>query len=256
MSFLGLGYGPSTPMQDFIQGTAFAVARNTAMDIELRNKMRRMRGGMNGLGATPAPYRQGTRAWWIWYATVYLPQYYSQQQILQYVQRSPYYTQFGSPFNYGQTPYQNYQYPYPTPQNVYSYPYSTYNYPQQYGYNSYNQYSPYNQYGQYVDPYGQAQYTQYQGQQGAAACQAQGGYFDYTQQTCNAIGQQQQYGSGSFPNVVGLPEAQAVQLLNQSGYNVWELNRDGYSQGAPPSYQANRVDISTQNGIVTAAAIG
>ncbi len=216
--------------------------------------------GMSGLGAVApyAPYRQGTRQWWIWYATQYLPRYYSSQQIQQYVQGSPYYVQFGSPFGYGsgltpyQYPYQVPQYQYPTYQSQYGYNPYTYNaYPysaQQYQY-------PYNQYG-YFDPYSQAQYTQYQGEQGAINCQSQGGFWDYVQQACNAVSGQPYGASGSPPNVVGLPEAQAIQMLNAAGYNVWELNVDGQSRGVPPGYSANRVSISANGGTVTAQAVG
>lgn len=235
MSFLGVGYAPTPGGQEFLQAADIAVARNVARDVVLRNTVRRMRGGMSGLGAA-APYRQGTKAWWQWYATQYLPRYYSQQQVQQYVYASPYYSQFGSPFNYG---YQQYQQPYQYQPYQYMY-----NYPQYYNQG-------------YYDPYGQAQYTQYQGEQGAIACQSQGGYFDYVQQTCNAIGQQGQYGPGSSPpNVVGLPEYQAVQSLNAAGFSVWELNVDGQSRGVPPGYSSNRVSITVQNGVVTAAAVG
>lgn len=249
MSFLGLSSGPPAGPTAFLQSADIAVAGNVARDIVLRNRMRRARGGMGGMGAAP---RQGTRAWWQWYATQYLPQYYSQNQIRQYVQTSPYYTQYGSPYT---NPYQ-YSAPYVNP-SPYQYPYSTYNYP------PYQTNYPYYGYGsQYYDPYGQAQYTTWQGEQGSAACAQQGGYWDPTQMSCNAITGQQPYGStvygptGMPPNVIGLPEWQAVAMLNAAGFNVWELNRDGVSQGSPPGYSSNRVNISVANGVVNAAAVG
>lgn len=204
--------------------------------------------GLVGLGATVP--RQGTKAWWVWYATQYLPQYYSQQQIYQYVQQSPYYQYFGSPFGY------------PVPQQ-YGYGYQQ---PQiNYGYGS-TGYPSYNQYGYLQDPFSQAQYTQYVGEQGSAACAAQGGWYDYTQQSCNypqnysygtSYGTVQSYGPGSSPpNTVGMPYAQAVALLNQYGFNVWLLNLNGISQGVPPGYSQNRVSISVKNGVVDSQAVG
>lgn len=350
MSFLGLSWSTPTDAADFLQSANIAVANNSARDIILRNRMRRMRGGMNGLGLTAAgisaqakrragvaqaaqnkaqraaylaaqkasrnnggltqpqgpytvplpqptppssglpittpgypvqgsipggpavfpinypetpggyqlypalfgmsglganPPRQGTKAWWQWYATSYLPQYYSQQEVQSRIVASPYYTQYGNPYTIPAAPATNYyQYPY----GVNQYPQYAANYPY-YGYGS-----PY--YNQV-----QGQYTQWQGEQGAAACAQQGGYYDYAQQSCQAVTGQQQYGNtygqpGPLPNVVGLPEWQAVSILNGAGYNVWELNRDGVSQGVPPGYSSNRVDISITNGVVTAAAVG
>jgi hypothetical protein len=208
---------------------------------------------LGSLGVVASPYRQGTKQWWQWYATVYLPQYYSQQQIYQYVQQSPYYSYYGNPFGY------------PIPQQ-YGYGYG-YQQPQvNYGYGS-TGYPSYNQYGQLIDPYSQAQYTQYVGEQGSAACAAGGGYYDYAQQTCNYVnsypyggssyGTVQSYGPGSSPpNVVGMPEGQAIQLLNSAGFNVWELNVNGQSRGIPPGYSQNRVSISVKNGVVDSAAVG
>ncbi len=248
MSFLGLSSGAPSESNRFLQDADVAVARNVAVDVALKNRIRRMRGGMSGLGAAPT---RGTRAWWIWYATVYLPQYYSQAKVQRYIYASPYYAQFGSPYQSG------YGYPYQQPYTPYQYPYSTYNYPQ------YTNNYPYYGYGSsYYDPFTQAQYTNWQGEQGSAACAAQGGYWDPTQMSCNAITGQQPYGStvygptGTPPNVIGLPEWQAVAMLNAAGFNVWELNRDGVSQGVPPGYASNRVDISISNGVVTAAAVG
>ncbi len=244
MSFLGLS-GPPTPENAFLQNVDIAVARNAARDVILRNRVRHLR-GMSGLGAT-GPYRQGTRAWWTWYATVYLPQYYGQAKIQQIVLQSPYYQQFGTPFGY--TPSQPYYYqPNPTPyyqqypQN-YQYPYQTYGYG---GYGS-----------SYYDQ-AQAQYTQWLSEQGSLTCQQQGGYWDYGQQACTAIGQSGGYNasSGVPPNVVGIPEALAISTLNSAGYNVWELSVDGQSRGVPPGYSANRVSISVNNGVVSAQAIG
>ncbi len=277
MSFLGLSSGPPTSGAEFLQSADIAIASNVARDIALKNRVRRLRGGMGDLGAVnptaaaraaarqahqtataaAAQYRyfkrrgmgelgatpaRGTRAWWQWYATQYLPQYYSQQQVQQYVYSSPYYTQYGSPYGVA---------------NPYQYPYSTYNYP------NYQNGYPYYGYGnQYYNPYAQAQYTTWQGEQGSAACAQQGGYWDPTQMSCNAVTGQQPYGStvygptGTPPNVIGLPEWQAVAMLNAAGFNVWEISRDGISQGAPPGYSSNRVDISVSNGVVNAAAVG
>ena len=247
MSFLGVAGGPPSEGTDFLQNVDVAIARNIARDVALKSRVYRMR-GLGEMGAMPT---RGSRAWWIWYATSYLPQYFSQAQIQRYVLSSPYYYQYGSPYTYG-SGYQNYGYGY-NPYQGYGYnPYQYMNQP--YGYNQYGSGYP------YYDQYGQAQYTQYQSQQGAYACQQQGGYWDYTQQTCGAPGSQ--YGgavvgpSGSPPNVIGMPVSLAVSTLNNAGFNVWELNRDGVSQGVPPGYSANRVDISTASGVVTAAAVG
>ena len=215
---------------------------------------------MSGLGNLGAMVpRQGTKAWWVWYATQYLPQYYSQQQIYQYVQQSPYYQYFGSPFNYAIPQ----QYGYGS-----SYSYNPYGYQQpiNYGY-GYTGSPSYNQYGYQYDPYSQAQYTQYVGEQGSAACAAGGGYYDYAQGTCSytqgypyggtSYGTVQSYGPGSSPpNVVGMSEGQAIQALNSTGFNVWELNVNGQSRGVPPGYSQNRVSISVKNGVVDSQAVG
>ncbi len=202
----------SDPVKQSRRRHAHTSARNTPK-----------RRGMRGLGIISPP--RGTRAWWIWYATQYLPQYYNQAQIQQYVYSSPYYSQFGSPFQYG------YQQPY-------------------------NQY-PYYQYG--YNPFAQQQYLQWQGETGAALCQQYGGYWDYAQLTCTPT---QQASTTNFnpttspPNVIGMSEGQAIQVLNSTGFSVWELSRDGISQGVPPGYSPSRVSISVANGIVNAAAVG
>ncbi len=280
MSFLGLS-GPPTPENAFLQNVDIAVARNAARDVILRNRVRRMNGlgwnpfdvggdlrqggrgarpyhpphrgvpgqyplqGLGDLGAT-GPYRQGTRAWWQWYATVYLPQYYGQAKIQQIIYQSPYYQQFGTPFGY--TPSQPYYYqPNPTPYYAqYQQPYYQPSYGSSYDYGYNNAY--YNQ--------AQAQYTQYLSEQGQLACQQNGGYWDFGQQTCVAQGGQGYVQGGSPPNVVGIPESLAISTLNSAGYNVWELNVDGQSRGAPIGYSANRVLISVTNGVVTAQAVG
>ncbi len=193
-----------------------AAAKKTAWGyVQGREKTRTL----NGLGASPA---YGSRAWWQWYATVYLPQRYSQQQIYQYVYASPYYQQFGSPFQY-----------------------------QQYGQYGYD--NPYFQQAQ-------AQYTQWQAEQLAATCAQRGGYFDYAQQSC--YGGQNYYGGTQYgtssqpPNVIGMPIGAAIAALNGAGFNVWLLNQDGISQGVPPGYSSNRVSISVANGIVNSSAVG
>lgn len=243
MSFLSIGAALDHNMPVFMPMSGGRSAMGTGI------KKRRSMKGLFGLGATPV---RGTRAWWQWYATQYLPQYYSQQQVQSYIYASPYYQQFGSPYQTGL----NYNYPYaytnqqPYPyQQGYQYPYSSYQYgqnygPQQYGY----------QYG-----YGQPQYNQYYGEQGPQLCAQQGGYWDYGQNTCNYTGQSYSGGYGGYgspPNVVGLPESQAIQMLNQAGYNVWELNVDGVSRGVPPGYSSNRVSLSVQNGTVTGSSVG
>lgn len=217
---------------------------------------------LRGLGTSPN-ITQGTRAWWNWYATQYLPKYYTPGQVQQYITASPYYVQYGSPYNYGVGVGINPgQYPnqYPAQPATYYPPAQTYYPPAQYQY----PYS-YNQYGYQTNPYYQAEYTQGVSQQGAYACQQQGGYWDYAQQSCN--GGYGPYGWGSQPaaqfnpstqppNVIGMSESQAISILNAAGFNVWELSRDGISQGVPPGYSANRVSISVANGMVNASAVG
>lgn len=212
---------------------------------------------LRGLGASPN-ITQGTRAWWNWYATQYLPKYYTPGQVQQYVVSSPYYTQYGNPFSYGIGVGIN---PVPNQPRTYYPPPQTYYPPAQYPAQQYP-YS-YNQYGYGYDPYYQAEYTQGISQQGAAACQQQGGYWDYAQQSCNGgygpYGYASQYPAqqgASPPNVVGMNEPQAISVLNAAGFNVWELSRDGISQGVPPGYSANRVSISVANGVVNASAVG
>ncbi len=187
--------------------------------------------------------RQGTRAWWQWYATVYLPQYYNQAQVQRYIQQSPYYYQYGNPVTQYQYQYAQYN-PYP-----YQYQYPTPNYAH-YGYNQpyYDPYAQYQQYAQGAQVYQDSSY-------GSAQCAAQGGYWDVYQQTCNAQTGQPVYGAAP-PNVIGLPEQQAINMLNAAGFNVWELNVDGQSRGVPQGYSQNRVSISVARGVVTAAAVG
>jgi hypothetical protein len=257
----GLGWGTDSEVTKLVQADKIAIARMGARNASwslsgLASGGGHSRGwggadddewegfqGMGGLGITPAPARQGTKAWWQWYATQYLPQYYSQQQIQQYVVTSPYYQYFGSPYSIGSVP----------PVNVYEQqPYQYNNYPY-FGYGSYNPY----QYQQYQPPY-----TSYYGSQGPSNCATQGGYWDYGQNSCNSITGQPPYSStvygptGSPPNVIGTPMWSAVATLNAAGYNIWLLNQDSVSQGVPPGYSQNRVDISVQNGVVTAAAVG
>jgi hypothetical protein len=184
-----------------------------------------------------SPYRYGTRSWWQWYATVYLPQYYSQQQIYSLLQQNPLYGSFGWPTGY--TPsIQNYG----TPYNPYTGQYPNY------GYNQYGIYPP--NYG-YI--YGQ------QGAYGAQQCAASGGYYDYAQQQCYPQSGNYGYGAqtGTPPNVIGQSVSQGVQALNQAGYAVWERLRDGISQGSPPPTTAtNRVVIDDANGSISAMYIG
>lgn len=250
MSFLGAG------VLGFGEMAAVAMNRSNAMRAPVRStppsrSPNVKRKSMRGLGASPN-ITQGTRAWWNWYATQYLAKNYSPSQVQQIVQQSPYYTQYGSPFTIQQTTYpvQGYTPPYTAPQQ-YVYPQQPY-YPS-YGYNNTNPF--------YGNPYGQAQYTQWQAQQGAAACQQQGGYFDYAQQSCNAVPSQPYSGTAygpatTPPNVIGMTEMQAIQVLNGAGFSVWELSRDGIGEGAPPGYANNRVSISVSNGIVNGSAVG
>ncbi len=243
-TMLGLGDSPPSAITQLVQRDRIELAKLRAETTPWKSVMRGLGSmmdelsGLVGLGAvTPA---RGTRAWWQWYATVYLPQYYNQQQIQQYVAASPYYSLFGSPFGgYGYTPGyypQSYQQPY-----------------NQYAYNN-----PY-QYQQYGYPYNyQPGYQYYYGDQGPSQCQAQNGYWDYGQNACYQTGYNQTQFNPTTqpPNVVGMPEGAAIAALNSAGFNVWEINVDGQSRGAPPGYSQNRVDISVQNGVVTAAAVG
>lgn len=256
MPFLGLDSAPSTSIEDLLQQDRLELAKVSAEATPFKALMRGLGSfvdelsglvglgeDLNGLGATPT---RGTRGWWIWYATVYLPQYYSAQQIQQYVYASPYYNLFGSPYGGYQQPY---------------YPQS-YNYGQQYPYQYGNPYayqynSPYN-YGQYGygTGYGQQGYNYYYGDQEPSQCQAGGGYWDYGQNVCYQQNQLQNNPTTQPPNVVGMPEGAAIAALNGAGFNVWEINVNGQSRGAPPGYSNNRVSISVQNGSVTAQAVG
>lgn len=206
------------------------------------------------IGAPRGPYPYGTKSYWQWYATIYLPRYYNNQQIIQLLQRSPLYNLYGMPFPYntggnpyGYNPYQ-YQTGYPGPgfPGV-SYPSYPYGYPPSYGYGQY--YDPYSQ------PYGQAQLTQYVGEQGAQNCAAQGGIWDYFQQACGIVGNTV-VSSGDTPNVVGQPKWSAVSYLNQLGYRVWLLNEDGISQGVPQDYDPRRIEITVTDGKVSGQAVG
>ncbi len=188
-----------------------------------------------------SPYRYGTRNWWQWYATTYLPQYYTQQQIYNQLLQSPLYNTYGLPtgvYNPQVVNYGGYQY-----QGQYN-PY-TGQYPPSY---SYNQYPP--NYGYY---YGQ------QGAYGAQQCQASGGYYDYAQQQCYPNQGNYGYGAqaGTPPTVIGQSVSQGVSALNAAGFAVWERLRDGISQGSPPPTTAtNRVVVDDSNGIISAQYIG
>ncbi len=258
MPFLGLDYSPPTVVESLVQQDRIAMAKISAEMTPWKSLMRGLGSfydELSGLGGLGAPPVQGTRAWWTWYATSYLPQFYTPTQIQQYVVASPYYQQFGSPFAYG---FPQYNQPYPASYNPYTQPVNVYS-------NAPYQYANYPYYGygsQSYNPYAPAQYNQYYGDQGPANCAIQGGYWDYGQNVCNAVTGQPPYGNtvygpnSSPPNVIGMPKWAAVAALNGAGFNVWLLNENGISQGTPPGYSQNRVDISVQNGTVTAAAVG
>ncbi len=227
---------------------AMVLAHRSAMNID-NIKTRRKR--MNGLGAVPFQPRQGTRAWWIWYATTYLPQQYrnaTQAQLLTLLARNPLYSQFGNPYQF-QQPQTSY-YPYGSA----NYTWGQYNYPY-YGYQ--NQFTPtpvQAQYQQYI-PYGEID-------PGVIACNQQNGIYDATTQTCSAGSGSAPYGNtvigiaDQLPNVVGKPKWVAVAALNGAGYRVWLSNEDGVSGGVPPDYDPRRVDITVQGGVVTGASVG
>lgn len=213
-------------------------------------KIGEMINGLLGLGAVAQP-RYGTKAWWQWYAIEYLPRYYNQQQIIQKLLQNPLYSTFGLPYPYSQVnPY--------APQTYGSgyYPYGGY----QPGYQ--NNY-PYYGYGNSYTPEYPYAYASWQGAQGADACQAQGGQYDYFQRACYSITGQPPYGNvvtGTYqdapPNVIGRPKWEAVATLNGAGFGIWLLNEDGIPQGVPPGYDPRRVDIAVANGIVTSASVG
>ncbi len=214
------------------------------------NRLKR-HGAMMGLGANSSPYvgyptaqsgpyRYGTKNWWVWYATTYLPQYYSQQEAYQMLLRSPYYTQYGLPSQYQQ---------YYPPYNTYQQPYQ---YPPNYGYQqSYNPYG-YMQYPQQYIPYGGTDY-------GAIQCNQYGGIYNAFTQSCSSGAQNystSSYGTGAPPNVIGQSMNAGVQALNYAGYAVWLLNQDGISAGAPVDYQPGRVQIAVANGLITQQSVG
>lgn len=210
------------------------------------------------VGAPVGPYRYGTKSWWQWYASVYLPRYYNQQQIIALLQRNPLSSVYGVPnylYSTPGVPQPLYQSPYPyaqaSLQPYYGQPYQPpyqqpYYPPPNYGYG----------YPGYVDPYAQAQYTQYAGQVGAEGCAAQGGVWDFFQQTCGVPASVIASGSGDAPNVVGMDKQSAVIQLNALGWAVWLLNEDGYSGGVPGDYNPRRVQISVTAGKVTGSSVG
>ncbi len=243
MSFLAA----TRPMQPQAPtGEAIAAQwRNAAAGSRAPSKVLASRGGsMKGIGASPPPY--GTKAWWVWYGTTYLPQKYNQQQALTILQNHPLFNVYGIQ-NQGQSAAQSY-YPYGSG----NYSYWGYNYPY-YGYQ--NQYqAPYTNYQRYI-PYGGID-------QGVIACNQQGGTYDAFNMTCSAVTGQPPYGNtvtgypANLPNVTGVAKWSAVAQLNGAGYTVWLLNEDGIPQGTPPGYDARRVNITVANGVVTGASIG
>ncbi len=204
----------------------------------------------DGLGAVSLynQPRYGTKAWWQWYATAYLPSYLNQQQVYSMLLKSPFYSQYGLPITYPQNtnlyPYGG-QYPYQQ-----SYPYQQqYQYPQQY----------YQQPYQYQIPVTPPHYVPYGGTDtGAVQCNQAGGIYDAFAMTCSTGGTStgSTYGTGAPPNVVGQTMYTAVQTLNNNGWNVWLLNQDGISGGVPQDYQPNRVQISVANNYVTSQSVG
>lgn len=178
-----------------------------------------------------------------------------------------------------------YRYPYYNPSVGYQYntgiPYAYYlallqqqqqnwNYGR-YPYGPYQPTYPYNpnQYNQY--PYGQQQ--QYYPGVSYSSCVGSGGLWDSFANACqsaNSTSTPYQYNypygntypfNGGYPNqampsVVGLSFASGVAALNQAGYQVWEISRDGVSEGYPPGYAPNRAVITVNNGIITSVYQG
>lgn len=204
---------------------------------------------LSGLGAVPPV--QGSKAWWVWYATVYLPQYYNQQQALSILQRNPLYNVYGLP-----SQYQQYQYP----QTVYPYGSSNYTY-QQYNNPYYGQYQqPYYAQPAFSQPYNyQTQYPGYNyfgGSTGVVQCNQQGGTYDAVTGACSVNTNYYNQYSSSIPSVTGQSKWQAVATLNAAGWTVWLLNEDGIPQGVPQDYNPRRVQITVANGVVTGEQVG
>ncbi len=176
---------------------------------------------------------------------------------------------------------QPYRYPYYNPSAGYQYqpgiPYAYYlallqqqqanwNYGR-YGYGPYQTSYPYSSY-----PYAQNQQQQYY-YVPYSSCVGSGGLWDSFANACtsatstnNTPYQYQPYGTsypftGGYPNqampsVVGLSFASGVAALNNAGFQVWELSRDGVGEGVPPGYLPNRAVITVNNNIITSVYQG